>query len=60
MNSSHSKDSKGSVSVGSAPIVLDVEVLKQVSGGVVKVPDPGWLQSPIGQPQGTKVNDPTW
>jgi hypothetical protein len=60
MNSFQSKDLEGSGSKRSAPIVLDEETLKQVSGGAT-VGDPGWLKSPSGQAQAAIViGDPGW
>jgi hypothetical protein len=61
MNSSQSKDPQASASAKSAPIVLDIETLKQVAGGSVVINDPGWVVAPGGKPHGVvMVPDPGW
>jgi hypothetical protein len=44
----------------SGPIELDVETLKRVAGGVIKIPDPGWVVSPGSPTPAIKVGDPVW
>jgi hypothetical protein len=44
----------------SGPIELDIETLKQVAGGLVTIPDPGWVVSPGSQTPAIKTGDPVW
>jgi hypothetical protein len=61
MNSSLPNDA---ITIGtsepSRPLELDMETLKQVSGGSVVINDPGWVVAPGAKPPSFTIGDPGW